>query len=57
MRRPGPAVGRRLTLTSSVVAAVIVALDGTVLTVAQPTLRRDFGARAARRTPTDPPPR
>ncbi|MER6436569.1 MFS transporter [Streptomyces sp. NPDC001185] len=48
MRRPGPAVGRRLTLTSSVVGAVIVALDGTVLTVAQPTLRRDFGASLVR---------
>lgn len=34
----------RLTLASSVVGAVIVALDGTVLTVAQPTLRRDLGA-------------
>jgi len=31
----------RLTLTSSVVGAVIVAFDGTVLTVAQPALRRD----------------
>ncbi|MFE7270372.1 MFS transporter [Streptomyces sp. NPDC057623] len=34
----------RLTLASSVVGAVIVAFDGTVLTVAQPTLRRDLGA-------------
>ncbi|MBT2416574.1 MFS transporter [Streptomyces sp. ISL-22] len=37
----------RLTLTSSVVGAVIVALDGTVLTVAQPTLQRDLGASLA----------
>ncbi|MFJ2396617.1 MFS transporter [Streptomyces sp. NPDC087843] len=44
MKEPGPAVRRRLTLTSSVAGAVIVALDGTVLTVAQPTLRRDLGA-------------
>jgi len=35
---------RALTLTCSVVGAVIVALDGTVLTVAQPTLQRDLGA-------------
>ncbi|MEU9288710.1 MFS transporter [Streptomyces sp. NPDC048275] len=35
---------RRLTLTSSVVGAVIVALDGTVLTVAQPTLQRELNA-------------
>ncbi|CAL9610355.1 MFS transporter [Streptomyces sp. enrichment culture] len=34
----------RLTLASSVAGAVIVALDGTVLTVAQPTLQRDLGA-------------
>lgn len=37
----------RLTLASSVVGAVLVALDGTVLTVAQPTLRRDLGASVA----------
>ncbi|MGC9537349.1 MFS transporter [Streptomyces sp. UG1] len=37
----------RLTLASSVVGAVVVALDGTVLTVAQPTLRRDLGASFA----------
>ncbi|MFE6622569.1 MFS transporter [Streptomyces sp. NPDC057740] len=37
----------RLTLASSVVGAVIVALDGTVLTVAQPALRRDLGASYA----------
>ena len=35
---------RGLTLACSVVGAVIVALDGTVLTVAQPTLQRDLGA-------------
>ena len=34
----------RLALVGSVVGAVIVALDGTVLTVAQPALRRDLGA-------------
>ncbi|OIJ64770.1 MFS transporter [Streptomyces mangrovisoli] len=37
----------RLTLASSVSGAVIVALDGTVLTVAQPTLRRDLHASYA----------
>jgi MFS family permease len=37
-------VNRALTLTSSVAGAVIVALDGTVLTVAQPDLRRDLHA-------------
>ncbi|MFE2320590.1 MFS transporter [Streptomyces sp. NPDC059441] len=42
-----PSVRRRLTLANSVVGAVIVALDGTVLTVAQPTLRRDLGASYA----------
>ncbi|MFF4951929.1 MFS transporter [Streptomyces chattanoogensis] len=35
---------RRLTLTGSITGAVIVALDGTVLTVAQPTLQRDLHA-------------
>jgi len=44
---PGSAVHRRLTLASSVVGAVIVALDGTVLTVAQPTLQRDLHASFA----------
>lgn len=38
---------RRITLASSVVGAVIVALDGTVLTVAQPTLQHDLGASFA----------
>ncbi|MGW3032441.1 MFS transporter [Streptomyces sp. NPDC001178] len=38
---------RALTLACSVVGAVIVALDGTVLTVAQPTLQRDLGASFA----------
>ena len=37
----------RLTLASSVVGAAIVALDGTVLTVAQPSLQRDLGASFA----------
>ncbi|MFI7408009.1 MFS transporter [Streptomyces sp. NPDC049627] len=37
----------RLTLASSVVGAMIVALDGTVLTVAQPALQRDLGASFA----------
>jgi MFS family permease len=40
-------VRARLTLASSVAGAVIVALDGTVLTVAQPTLQRDLGASFA----------
>ncbi|MFE1172478.1 MFS transporter [Streptomyces sp. NPDC058773] len=35
---------RRLVLTGSVTGAVIVALDGTVLTVAQPALQRDLHA-------------
>ncbi|WP_369263994.1 MFS transporter [Streptomyces sp. R35] len=47
MNSPGSAVHRRLTLASSVVGAVIVALDGTVLTVAQPTLQRDLHASFA----------
>ncbi|MDR6976211.1 MFS family permease [Streptomyces sp. 3330] len=38
--RPSP----RLTLACSAAGAMVVALDGTVLTVAQPTLRRDLGA-------------
>jgi EmrB/QacA subfamily drug resistance transporter len=40
-------VNRRLTLASSVAGAVVVALDGTVLTIAQPTLQRDLGASFA----------
>lgn len=36
--------GRRSTLASSVIGAVVVALDGTVLTIAQPTLQRDLHA-------------
>ncbi|MET8452665.1 MFS transporter [Streptomyces sp. NPDC005209] len=40
-------MNRRLTLASSVVGAVVVALDGTVLTVAQPTLQRDLHASFA----------
>ncbi|GAA0968204.1 MFS transporter [Streptomyces rhizosphaericus] len=38
---------RRLTLVASVTGAVIVALDGTVLTVAQPRLQRDLHATFA----------
>ncbi|MGC4977886.1 MFS transporter [Streptomyces sp. DT199] len=41
---PKPAPHPRLTLANSVLGAVIVALDGTVLTIAQPTLRRDLDA-------------
>lgn len=37
-------VRRRLALLVSVVGAMIVALDGTVLLVAQPSLQRDLGA-------------
>ncbi|WP_046728409.1 MFS transporter [Streptomyces humi] len=37
-------MNRRLTLVSSVAGAVVVALDGTVLTVAQPTLQKESGA-------------
>ncbi|MFE0101078.1 MFS transporter [Streptomyces sp. NPDC059009] len=37
----------RLTLTASVTGAVVVALDGTVLTVAQPALRHDLDASFA----------
>ncbi|MFF5476386.1 MFS transporter [Streptomyces sp. NPDC012935] len=37
----------RLTLAGSIAGAVIVALDGTVLTVAQPMLQRDLGASFA----------
>jgi MFS family permease len=40
-------VNRPLTLASSVAGAVVVALDGTVLTVAQPTLRHDLHASFA----------
>ncbi|MFI9048103.1 MFS transporter [Streptomyces sp. NPDC053427] len=35
---------RRLALVGSIIGAVIVALDGTVLTIAQPSLQRDLGA-------------
>ncbi|MFI5874406.1 MFS transporter [Streptomyces sp. NPDC051445] len=46
MRRRSPSRSRclPLTLASSVAGAVVVALDGTVLTVAQPALRRDLHA-------------
>ncbi|MEV6174481.1 MFS transporter [Streptomyces sp. NPDC051954] len=40
-------MNRRLTLAASVSGAVTVALDGTVLTVAQPTLQRDLDATFA----------
>ncbi|GGU85085.1 MFS transporter [Streptomyces filipinensis] len=40
-------MNRRWTLASSVAGAVVVALDGTVLTVAQPRLQRDLGASFA----------
>ncbi|MFC5662697.1 MFS transporter [Kitasatospora misakiensis] len=39
-----PARAQRLTLVGSVLGAAIVALDGTVLTVAQPSLRHDLDA-------------
>ncbi|GGX56807.1 MFS transporter [Streptomyces fructofermentans] len=39
-----PVRARRVTLAAGIVGAVLVALDGTVLTVAQPALRRDFDA-------------
>ncbi|MCQ4211812.1 MFS transporter [Streptomyces longispororuber] len=38
---------RRVTLAGSVLGAVLVALDGTVLTIAQPALQRDLGASLA----------
>ncbi|WP_372345657.1 MFS transporter [Streptomyces sp. KL116D] len=38
---------RRVALTGSVLGAVLVALDGTVLTIAQPALQRDLGASLA----------
>ncbi|ELP71155.1 MFS transporter [Streptomyces turgidiscabies] len=38
---------RRVALASSVIGAVVVALDGTVLTIAQPTLQRDLHASFA----------
>ncbi|MEV5971384.1 MFS transporter [Streptomyces sp. NPDC051921] len=44
-RRGGlPALHRPLALTCSVVGAAVVALDGTVLTIAQPALQADLGA-------------
>lgn len=45
--RPGAVRHRRFTLVGSVVGAVLVALDGTLLTVAQPTLQRDLDASFA----------
>ncbi|SFM56595.1 drug resistance transporter, EmrB/QacA subfamily [Streptomyces sp. cf124] len=41
---PASASHRRVTLACSVLGAVLVALDGTVLTIAQPSLRRDLDA-------------
>ncbi|MQS10780.1 MFS transporter [Streptomyces kaniharaensis] len=41
-----PARRQRLTLAASITGAVVVALDGTVLTVAQPSLQRDLHASA-----------
>ncbi|GAQ64700.1 MFS transporter [Streptomyces scabiei] len=41
---PASAPHRRLTLACSVLGAVLVALDGTVLTIAQPALCRDLDA-------------
>ncbi|MGW1717546.1 MFS transporter [Streptomyces sp. NPDC002156] len=38
---------RRVALASSVIGAVVVALDGTVLTIAQPTLQQDLHASFA----------
>ncbi|MFD9013978.1 MFS transporter, partial [Streptomyces sp. NPDC059552] len=38
---------QRISLLVSVTGAMLVALDGTVLTVAQPSLRRDLGASLA----------
>ncbi|WP_395297964.1 MFS transporter [Kitasatospora hibisci] len=42
-----PAARRRLTLAGSITGAAIVALDGTVLTVAQPSMQRDLHATFA----------
>ncbi|WP_406115338.1 MFS transporter [Kitasatospora purpeofusca] len=42
-----PARTRRLTLVGSVLGAAVVALDGTVLTVAQPSLGRDLDTSLA----------
>ncbi|MEB8338544.1 MFS transporter [Streptomyces endophyticus] len=42
-----PHTRRRVTLAGSVVGAVLVALDGTVLTIAQPALQGDLGASLA----------
>ncbi|WP_063857256.1 MULTISPECIES: MFS transporter [unclassified Kitasatospora] len=42
-----PRLRQQLTLAGSITGAMVVALDGTVLTVAQPTLQRDLGASFA----------
>ncbi|MFK4070138.1 MFS transporter [Streptomyces sp. NPDC029674] len=44
---PGPALQRHLTLACSVVGAMVVAVDGTALTVVQPALQRDLDASFA----------
>ncbi len=44
---PGTGLQRNLTLVCSVLGAMIVALDGTVLTIVQPALQRDLGASFA----------
>ncbi|MEV0122974.1 MFS transporter [Streptomyces sp. NPDC050703] len=46
MTAPAPAQ-RNLTLACSVLGAMVIALDGTVLTVVQPALQRDLGASFA----------
>ncbi len=43
----GPGVQRNLTLACSVLGAMLVALDGTALTVVQPALQRDLDASFA----------
>ncbi|MFI6846362.1 MFS transporter [Kitasatospora sp. NBC_00085] len=42
-----PGTRQRLTLAGSIIGAAIVALDGTVLTVAQPSMQRDLHASFA----------
>ncbi|NEB78398.1 MFS transporter, partial [Streptomyces sp. SID14478] len=42
-----PRAHRRVTLAGSVVGAVLVALDGTVLTIALPALQRDLHTSSA----------
>ncbi|WP_198676294.1 MFS transporter [Kribbella monticola] len=49
MHGPGPAADKRswVVLVASVVGAMVVALDGTVLLIAQPALGRELGASVA----------